>query len=130
MLKHVIADEDNGIKALEDYTDFSCRVPAVMATRWHKGSVETMAPAATHGVKQSCAILAVVKVLLGICFRNDRWFIEIGRYYAAVLVAFEVIEVTCTPYQLSQPRIMKYSYSLLDWIVGEGDSICLLYGGL
>lgn len=55
-----------------------------------------MAAAATHGLKESSAILAVMKVLLGICFCNDRWFIEISGCHAAVLVAFEVIEVACT----------------------------------
>lgn len=60
-----------------------------------------MAAAATHSLKQSCAILAVMKMLLWICFCNDRWFIEICGYYATVLVAFEVIEEACTLCQLN-----------------------------
>lgn len=93
MLKHVITNKDNGIKALKNHADLRSRVPAIMASSWEEGCIESMAATAIHGSQKACTIMTVGRLLLAIHSRSAWGTIQISGCEAALLMPFEVVEV-------------------------------------
>lgn len=97
-LQHTVADEDDGIEAIENHADLDGGVPAVVAAGREKGCVEAMTTAAAHGIEQRGPVPAVWRrrrrrAFTGLEGAFAGGDVEIGGSDAAVLVAFEMVEV-------------------------------------
>lgn len=98
VLEHIIPDKHDGVESFQDHAYFRRGVPPVTTPCREKGRFETMATTAAHRVEQLCPIVAEERVLLAMATREDGRGIEIRRFDAAVLVAFEVAEVAVEQY--------------------------------
>ena len=93
MLQHVIANEDDGVKAFLDHTDFRGSIPAVVTARGRVRSVKAVTPAFGHGFQQSLAVVAEQGMLRTIMLGEFRGCIKLGRGDTAVLMSFKMDQV-------------------------------------